>query len=73
MAFIRGRDLCRAFFPEAAKPLLDEAFPKLTYSAGLLGYGSDVLGYDDAAVLFVLRSVCALQQMVRNRVFPASG
>ena len=48
MAFIKGRKLCRAFFLKAAKPLLDEAFPKLTYSAGLLGYGSDVLGYDDA-------------------------
>ncbi len=48
MAFIRGRDLCWAFFLEAAKPLLDEAFPELAYSAGLLGYGSDVLRYDDA-------------------------
>ena len=46
--FIKGRDLCRDFFHEIAKPILDEHFPSLRYSAGLLGYGSDILGYDDA-------------------------
>ena len=45
--FIKGLDLCRGFFFDAAKPVLDEHFPSLTYSAGLIGYGSDVLGYDD--------------------------
>jgi len=45
--FIKGLDLCRGFFFEAAKPVLDMHFPSLTYSAGLIGYGSDVLGYDD--------------------------
>ena len=48
MAFIKGKELCREFFFRAAKPLLDEVFPGLVYTAGLLGYGSDVLGYDDA-------------------------
>lgn len=47
MAFIKGKDLCRDFFREAAEPLLKKYFPELPYSAGLLGYGSDVLGYDD--------------------------
>ena len=46
--FIKGRDLCRDFFFEIAKPILDQHFPKLKYTAGLLGYGSDILGYDDA-------------------------
>ncbi len=46
--FIKGLDLCRGFFLEAAKPILDRNFPSLTYSVGLIGYGSDVLGYDDA-------------------------
>lgn len=46
--FIKGRDLCRSFFNEIAKPILDQHFPDLRYTAGLLGYGSDVLGYDDA-------------------------
>lgn len=45
--FIKGRDLCRSFFNEIAKPILDQHFPNLRYTAGLLGYGSDVLGYDD--------------------------
>ena len=45
--FIPGRELSRGFFFEAAKPILDARFPDLRYTAGLLGYGSDVLGYDD--------------------------
>ena len=47
-AFIKGKDLCRRFFNECARPVLRECFPRLAYTAGLLGYGSDVLGYDDA-------------------------
>lgn len=46
-AFTQGLELCAAFFDQAAKPLLAAAFPALRYSAGLIGYGSDVLGYDD--------------------------
>lgn len=45
--FIKGKELSRRFFLEAAKPILDIQFPDLDYSAGLLGFGSDVLGYDD--------------------------
>ena len=46
--FIKGIDLCESFFHEIAKPILASAFPSLRYSAGLIGYSSDVLGYDDA-------------------------
>ena len=46
--FIKGLDLCEGFFQEHARPILEENFPNLRYTAGLLGYGSDVLGYDDA-------------------------
>lgn len=46
--FIKGRALSEGFFFDAAKPLLDAHFPDLVYSAGLLGFGSDVLGYDDS-------------------------
>lgn len=46
--FIKGMDLCEGFFNECAKPIIEENFPDLKYSAGLIGYGSDVLGYDDA-------------------------
>lgn len=45
--FIKGLTLCRNFYNEAAKPILDKYFPDLEYSAALIGYGSDVLGYDD--------------------------
>lgn len=45
--FIKGLDLCEKFFYDVAKPVLDEYFPELVYSAGLIGYGSDVLGFDD--------------------------
>lgn len=47
MKFIQGLELCESFFREAAQPVLRKEFPDLNYSAGLLGYGSDVLGYDD--------------------------
>jgi hypothetical protein len=45
--FIKGLDLCESFFHELALPIIDKYFPRLKISAGLLGYGSDVLGYDD--------------------------
>ncbi|MFT4142969.1 MAG: DUF4037 domain-containing protein [Mobilitalea sp.] len=45
--FIKGLELCEKFFFEIAKPIIDVEYPKLKYSAGLIGYGSDVLGYDD--------------------------
>ena len=44
--FIKGMDLCQRFYREAVRPVLNEHFPELTYSAGRLGPGSDVLGYD---------------------------
>lgn len=44
---IKGLDLCEGFFNECAKPIIEKHFPNLQYSAGLIGYGSDVLGYDD--------------------------
>ena len=45
--FIKGLALCREFFHEEAEPILKKQYPELRYSAGLIGYGSDVLGYDD--------------------------
>jgi len=46
--FIKGLDLSESFFNECALPLLQKYYPGLRYSAGLIGWGSDVLGYDDA-------------------------
>lgn len=44
--FIPGLDLCERFFFDIIKPLLDEHYPSLQYSACRLGPGSDVLGFD---------------------------
>ncbi len=44
--FIPGIELNHAFYAEAVRPILNAHFPALVYSAALLGYGSDVLGYD---------------------------
>jgi hypothetical protein len=45
-AFVKGLDLVEAFFYQAAAPIIARNFPDLHFSAGLIGYGSDVLGYD---------------------------
>lgn len=44
--FIAGVELNHRFFRDAVQPLLATHFPDLIYSAGLIGYGSDVLGLD---------------------------
>ena len=44
--FIHGVRLNEMFYREAVAPILSAAFPELRYSAALIGYGSDVLGYD---------------------------
>lgn len=45
-AFVPGLRLCGLCYEEAVRPILATTFPALTYSAALIGYGSDVLGYD---------------------------
>ncbi|MCL2834150.1 MAG: DUF4037 domain-containing protein [Treponema sp.] len=44
--FIKGLQLNQGFYSEVVKPLLDDNFSGLQYSASLLGYGSDAAGYD---------------------------
>ena len=44
--FRPGRELAGDFYRQAVRPILDSAFPGLEHSAGLLGPGSEVLGYD---------------------------
>jgi hypothetical protein len=45
--FVPGLKLSELFYTEAAKPILDSSFPQVLHSAALLGWGSEVLGYDD--------------------------
>ena len=46
--FIPGLELSGAFYTEVVAPILAQAYPNLDYSAALIGYGSEVLGYDTA-------------------------
>jgi hypothetical protein len=45
--FIPGLDLSRSFYQEIIEPVLQEEFPGLDCAVGLLGPGSEVLGFDD--------------------------
>ncbi len=47
MEFVKGLALSRAFYAQAVQPILSRRFPELQYSAGLIGGGSEVIGYDN--------------------------
>ena len=44
--FIPGLKLSRRFYQQVVKTILDREFPRLNYSAALIGWGSEVLGFD---------------------------
>ena len=44
--FMPGLELAERLYTEAVRPLLDRFAPGLPYAAGLIGSGSDVLGFD---------------------------
>jgi len=44
--FVPGLELSERYYREVVRPLLDRHFPGLRYAAGLLGPGSEVLGFD---------------------------
>ena len=44
--FVPGLALSEAFYAEGVKPVLDGAFPDLPHAAALIGWGSEVLGFD---------------------------
>jgi len=44
--FTPGLQLAREYYTQVVRPLLERAYPGLAYSAGLLGWGSEVLGFD---------------------------
>ena len=45
-AFVVGLDLSERFYVAAVQPILDAAFPGLSYAAALIGSGSEALGFD---------------------------
>ncbi|MBS1957055.1 MAG: DUF4037 domain-containing protein [Cyanobacteria bacterium SZAS-4] len=42
----KGLDLSERYFRQAVRPLLHSHFPEMEFSAGLIGDGSEVLGFD---------------------------
>lgn len=44
--FVPGHQLSAALYHRIVEPTLTANLPRLQYAAGLIGYGSDVLGYD---------------------------
>jgi len=46
MAIVQGIEMCRRFYFDAVKPILDSEFGGLKHAAALLGKGSEVLSYD---------------------------
>ena len=45
--FVPGLELSRLFFTDEVRPILHRVAPELKYAAGLIGSGSEVLGFDD--------------------------
>ena len=45
---LQGIELSRRFYGELVGPWLRQAFPRLRHAAALIGYGSELLGFDDA-------------------------
>jgi hypothetical protein len=48
MPDIQGIELSRRFYGEVVSPWLAREFPSLRHAAALVGYGSELLGFDDA-------------------------
>lgn len=44
--FVPGLQLAREFYAAEVRPLLEGQFPQLPYAAGLIGPGSEVVGFD---------------------------
>ncbi len=44
--FLPGLKLCELFYQREVRPILSNEFPTLNHSAALIGWGSEVLGFD---------------------------
>lgn len=44
--FVPGLRLAGEFYTEVVQPVLEPAYPGIVYSAALLGWGSEILGFD---------------------------
>lgn len=69
--FVPGRELSRRYYEQVVRSILDEHFPGLAYSAGLIGPGSEVLGFDTELSTdhdWAPRVVLYLEQGVREEM-----
>jgi hypothetical protein len=46
LQFIPGVEVSRRYFHDAIEPVIARVFPDLRYAAALMGYGSEILGFD---------------------------
>src|SRR5918996_1553492 len=46
--FVPGLKLCELFYKNQVRSILNKEFPKLRYSAAVIGWGSEVLEFDTA-------------------------
>jgi|SRR5215213_5670313 len=44
--FVPGLKLSKLFYRQQVRPILNREFPTLRYSAAVIGWGSEVLGFD---------------------------
>jgi hypothetical protein len=44
---VQGLELSRRFYAEAVRPVLERHFPNIDHAAARIGWGSEVLGFDD--------------------------
>jgi hypothetical protein len=44
--FVPGLTLNQRDYESIVRPIIADAFPRLFYAAALIGYGSNVLGYE---------------------------
>jgi len=83
--YIKGLDLCEAFFNEFTLPIIKQHYPDLKFSAGVITAGSQILGYDDivstdhdwspGCILFLAESDLYLKDELTdlfNRTLPTS-
>src|SRR5436190_10024520 len=45
--FVPGIQLSKLFYEKEVLPVLNKHFPNLQHSAGIIGWGSEVLGFDN--------------------------
>ncbi|MBM7046722.1 MULTISPECIES: hypothetical protein [Rhizobium] len=51
---MQGIELSRGFYNDIVRPWLSKTAPELCYSAALIGYGSELIGFDDEPIAHLI-------------------